>query len=107
MTEHDPFDLKGHKEAKKQKTASRKLVLLQEEEDFKWLMSDKRGRRILWWLLEKAGIYRLSYTGNSETFFREGQRNIGLMLIDRFFVHGLEDQFALMQRENRARDDNQ
>lgn len=34
----------------------------------------------LWGLLSFCGIARSSFTGNSETFFREGQRNVGLRI---------------------------
>ncbi|WP_298540690.1 hypothetical protein [uncultured Limnobacter sp.] len=52
-----------------------------EEDDFRWLMADKRGRRIMWRLLERTRVYQSSFTGNSQTFFLEGTRNVGLMLI--------------------------
>ena len=45
------------------------------------VMSTHEGRRFVWRILESAGLYRLSYTGNSETFFNEGQRNVGLKLL--------------------------
>lgn len=44
-------------------------------------MSDPRGRRFIWRLLGITGIFRSSFTGNSETFFREGERNVGLKLL--------------------------
>jgi hypothetical protein len=46
--------------------------------DFRTVMSTDAGRRVIWQLLVDAGIFRLSWTGNSETFFNEGQRNLGL-----------------------------
>lgn len=48
--------------------------------DMRWIMSDARGRRFIWRLLGNAGIFRTSFTGNSETFFREGARSIGLQV---------------------------
>ena len=49
--------------------------------DLRWIMSDPRGRRFIWRLLGITGIFRSSFTGNSETFFREGERNVGLKLL--------------------------
>lgn len=72
----------------------------QEVEDLKWLMSDKRGRRVMWRLLETAGVYRSSFTGNSETFFREGQRNVGLKLLAEIHEH-CPDAFVMMLKEHK------
>ena len=33
-------------------------------------------------LLQKAGVYRISFTGNSSTFFNEGKRSLGLELLE-------------------------
>jgi hypothetical protein len=51
-----------------------------ELDDLRQLLKTKWGRRLVWRVLEKAGIHRTSFTGNSTTFFNEGQRNIGLWL---------------------------
>jgi len=51
-----------------------------ELDDLRQLLKTKWGRRLIWRVLEKAGIHRTSFTGNSTTFFNEGQRNIGLWL---------------------------
>jgi hypothetical protein len=48
--------------------------------DWKAMMHCCEFRNILWSILEDAGIYRTSFTGNSETFFREGMRNLGLKI---------------------------
>ena len=54
----------------------------QEIGDFRWLMGDPRGRRIARRLLEQAGIWRSSYTGEPlGTAHREGERNVGLKLM--------------------------
>lgn len=71
-----------------------------ETDDLKWLMSDKRGRRVMWRLLETTGVYRSSFTGNSETFFREGQRNVGLRLLSDIHEH-CPDAFVVMLKEHR------
>lgn len=54
-----------------------------DEDDLKWVLADKRGRRVMASLLTMTGLYKTSFTGNSETFFREGRRDIGLQILDR------------------------
>lgn len=71
----------------------------QEIEDFKHVMNDPRGRRFMWRVLERSGIYRSSYTGNSETFFREGERNIGLMLLAEMMSICPESHIAMLQEK--------
>lgn len=59
------------------------LLFRQQSEDFEWLMSEKRGRRIIRNLLEEAGVWRSTF---SETptiaAFKEGRRNMGLRLLN-------------------------
>ena len=72
-----------------------------EANDIKWLMSTKQGRRVVWRLLSEAGIYRTSFTGNSETFFREGKRQMGLFLVAEVHTHAT-DAYPLMVQESKA-----
>lgn len=88
------------KEAKERSRFERQVEL----DDLKWLMSSKRGRRIVWRLLSATGVYRQSYTGNgSDTFFREGARSIGLQLVEKLHaIDGGADSYALMRNEAKA-----
>lgn len=81
MKKHDPLDLRGQERQRDDVEQARKVERDQEKADFAWLMSDKRGRRFMWRMLEVTGVYRTSFTGNSTTFFNEGMRNVGLQLI--------------------------
>lgn len=99
MVQHDPHDLEGQRKALKDAEAKRKRDAEVDREDIKWLLSTKRGRRLVWrQMLAPCGIYRLSYTGNSDTYFREGQRSIGLATVAR--IHETcPDLYHLMQQE--------
>lgn len=100
MNHFDPLDLRGQ-ERKKQRDQSRAQFRTQREiDDFKWLMDDKRGRRVVWGLLERTGVFRSSFTGNSETFFLEGQRNVGLMLMAQIHEASAE-KYTLMLKEQK------
>lgn len=71
-----------------------------EIEDVKWLMADKRGRRIMWRLLAEAGVYRTSFNNSgSVTAFNEGKRHIGLVLISEVNDHAA-NQFLVMLKEH-------
>jgi len=40
------------------------------------------GRRLLYYVLSMGNIYSTSFTGNSETFYKEGRRAMALELLD-------------------------
>ncbi len=50
--------------------------------DLKWLMANVQGRRIVWRLLDRAGIYRTSFNHSGSLMaFTEGKREMGLFLL--------------------------
>lgn len=92
MSPADPADVAEMKRRAKDARA-------REVADFVALMGTESGRRFVWRLLGKTGLYRSSFTGNSETFFREGERNIGLWVMSE--IDALcPESYALMVREN-------
>lgn len=99
----DPTDYREQErlaEADEAKAAQRRRI---EIGDFAWLMSDKRGRRIVWRILEQAGVYRTSFTGNSSTFFNEGKRSMGLFVLSE--VHEIApDALPQMLKEQKSYD---
>lgn len=58
-----------------------KREMRQLKEDIGHVLDDPRGRRVLMWVLNLTGLYNPSFTGNSETFFREGKRSVGLHIV--------------------------
>lgn len=51
---------------------------VQYKQDLKWLMSDERGRRLMHGWFEEAGLLSQSFTGNSQTFYKEGKRHFAI-----------------------------
>ena len=70
----DP-DAVGRKRRKADRSESTRIAA------FRAVMATREGRQYLWWLLEQCGVFRTSFTGDSTTFFNEGGRNVGLILI--------------------------
>jgi len=52
MNSFDPLDLRAQEKALADNSERNKLTHQKEQEDFKWMMGNKRGRRIVWRLLE-------------------------------------------------------
>ena len=69
-------DLRALDKARKMDEQER-LELLAAARD---LLHEDKGKRLVWWLLEQTHVFQSSFTGNSTTFFMEGERNIGLKL---------------------------
>lgn len=71
-----------------------------EEQDLKWLMSSKRGRRIVWRLLEQAGVFRLSFNPNAmQMAFNEGGRNYGNRTLGQIHAY-CSELYPVMVKEN-------
>jgi hypothetical protein len=78
MSDYDPLDLRGQEFSKSEKEVRDKIALENEQADIKWLMGNKRGRRVVWRLLNQSGVFRLSFNTNAmQMAFAEGNRNFG------------------------------
>lgn len=100
MSNYDPLDVRGQERARADKDLRDKLNRDTEEADLKWLMGSKRGRRIVWRLLDRAGVFRLSFNSNSMTMaFNEGNRNEGLRTIALIHTH-CPELYPVMVKEN-------
>ena len=71
------------------------------QSDIRALMKLAAGRRVVWRLLEYAGVWRSVF--NPEPLrmaFAEGQRNLGLQLLG-WVMDECPDEYELMMREAR------
>lgn len=49
--------------------------------DVALVLASIEGRRFYWRMMIRCGIFMTSMTGNNTTFYNEGQRNIGLIML--------------------------
>ncbi|HEY0201496.1 MAG TPA: endopeptidase [Burkholderiaceae bacterium] len=102
MSTSDPLDLQGQQDAQAQTEARARALAALEDDDLKWLLSSKRGRRIALRWLERAGVWRLSFNTNALSMaFAEGQRNAGLGLLARITLL-VPERYSEMLKENAA-----
>lgn len=105
MNHDDPTDIRGHETEQAAAAMRRRLAQETEQADFEWLMSSKRGRRIVWRFLERAGVYRLSFNTDAMAMaFAEGNRNEGLRLLAQ--IHALCPELYAVMIEEQNSDDN-
>lgn len=97
----DTFDLNALDDAQAAADDAAKLAMRVEKEDILWLMSGKRGRRVAYRILERAGVFRLSFNTNAlQMAFNEGQRNEGLAFLGKLMGY-CPGTYAEMLVENR------
>ncbi len=97
---YDPTDLRGQERDRDEKETRARLQAEVEDADLKWLMNSTKGRRIIWRLLDQAGVYRLSFDANAlRMAFNEGNRNYGNKILD-LINKGCPQLFAVMLKES-------
>lgn len=103
MSDHDPLDLKGQERQKARRAKKAELDQETEEADLRWLMGSRRGRRVMWRFLDRAGVFRLSFDTNAlRMAFAEGNRNEGLRILG--LIHAnCPELYPTMVRENGQR----
>lgn len=99
MKEFDPTD--SDEQTLEQNKMAEELALANETAiaDFKWLMADVRGRRIVWRQLGESGVFASSYHPTAmQMAFNEGKRNDGIKLLAKVHEH-CPDLYSTMMKE--------
>jgi len=100
----DPLDIRGQEREKSDRELRARLSRENEEADLKWLMSNKRGRRIVWRLLEQSGVFRLSFDTNAmKMAFAEGNRNFGNRTLSLIHLHCPELYTTMVKEQTNDR----
>lgn len=99
MDDFDPLDTEQQELDRAAADQQLALAIQQQAEDFKWLMNDPRGRRLVWRQLADAGVFQQSFNPEAMTMaFNEGRRASGLQLLSQ--VHTLcPDLYTTMMKE--------
>lgn len=106
MSNYDPFDIRGQEEASEDKDLRSRMTRETEEADFKWLMGSKRGRRIVWRLLEQSGVFRSSFSTTAmQMAFNEGYRNLGNRMLALIHQHSPELYPIMLKEQINGRND--
>lgn len=103
--DYDPTDLdeESEREASEQTKARNKAE--QDADDIRWLMSYPQGRRLMHKLIDLSGVHSVSFTGNSNTFFNEGRRSLGLEFMQDAYAHATDDYLMMLAEHRKDQDD--
>jgi hypothetical protein len=93
-----PFNA-GDEPQVKDRRSKAKIARDAEVEALRVLLSDPRFRAFLGRTMTACGLFKQSFTGNSNTFFNEGTRNVGLWLM-REATEADAEQTASVLREH-------
>lgn len=107
--EHNPLDLNAQERSTADLAEQERLAREKEQNDLRWVMSNKQGRRFIYRQLSEAGIWTSSFnTNNAVMAFNEGQRNRGLKLLSEI-TEACPDRYTEMldeQKEAKDKHDN-
>lgn len=99
MKEFDPSDLDEQTPDQKKLAEEQALANETAIADFKWLMADVRGRRIVWRQLADSGMFISSFDPTAMRMaFNEGKRNEGIKLLAKVHEH-CPDLYSTMMKE--------
>jgi hypothetical protein len=80
---YDPTDPQGLDDAREEAGKRARADQETEESDIRWLMTCEQGRRIVWRLLSKSGVFQSSFDPMAmQMAFNEGKRNYGLYMLE-------------------------
>lgn len=100
MVEDDPTDLIGQELAQEDQQRKAELIRARELNDLKTVMATVQGRRWVWRLLAKCGVYRVSGSNDLAELARcEGKRLIGLDVLNAVLEACPEQQLRMMQEQ--------
>lgn len=102
MSQFDPTDILRVERVAEESAEKQRREEQIWQSDLKWLMADRRGRRIVSRLLDRAGMQRSSFdTNNASMSFKEGLRWSGIWLKEEIEKHCF-DRYIELQEESRV-----
>lgn len=68
------------------------------------LMDTADGKTFMWWLFDATHYFQTSFTGNSATYFREGERNIGNKVLNKLLTVRPQAMQELIEHRNKQQE---
>lgn len=94
-------DEEGVKKLTEREKRGRELEL----SDVAFILGSEQGRRFFWRYLTLCHVFETSFTGNNTTFFNEGERNIGLIMMADLNNSCPETYIKMLQESKRRSSD--
>lgn len=105
LSEHDPLDLAGQERTAALTAEEERRQREREQSDLRFVMGNKQGRRFMWRLLSRAGVFQSSFnTNNAVMAFNEGNRNGGLQQLTEIMETCPERYTEMLAEQKEAKD---
>jgi hypothetical protein len=99
----DPVDLDALDQRATELSEQQAIARAEEISDLRKVLSSESGRRLVKRLLERAGVFRISFTPGDQgvTAFNEGNRNLGLWVMAMVVDHCPEFLQAVLKEKTK------
>lgn len=100
--------VKNAADEKQVKEANRKILSARRSElnEVRALLATAEGRKFLWRLLERCGVYKSSYDqSGSRVYFNEGRREVGLWVLAEI-IEAEPEAYVSLMKEAKGREAN-
>ena len=96
--------VKNAGDVKQIKRAAKKedQIKREQENDVRYMLNDRRGRRFVWRMLTHAGVYNSIWVQSAEIHYKAGKQDFGHWLMAQV-LEASEDAYTLMVKENRTK----
>lgn len=102
MSSFDPLDLRGQELSREKAQERAAATAKTEEEDIKWLMSNKRGRRIVSRVVDSPGIWKSVFNTNAlQMAFNEGRQAEGKSLMQKLMTYCPELYIVMVKEQEK------
>lgn len=99
---YDPTDLEKNSREEESRLLDIKRVKKEEQDDLRWLMNTKRGRRLAFRILNTNGAWARTFNTNAmQMAFNEGRRHSATVFEDELIACCFESYLEMI-RENKS-----
>ena len=102
MSSYDPTDIRSQERAKSEQDQRDKLTRETEAADFKWIMGSKRGRRILFGIVNRSCVGNSCFNTNAITMSFVSGRQLEGERIETMAKDLCPELYLLMLKESKA-----
>lgn len=104
---YEPLDIRSQERSREEQKRLQELELDNAAADLKWLMGSRRGRRLMWWILEQSPPRRDPIDTNAIVMARRtGEQRLGIQIEAIALLECPELYLQMIKEHNDGNDSN-